>query len=76
MVRSKERGNTGNKMKHCANFDNGQTCTCETIVWAMQNDACDYAEKSAKYGRCLYQRENERCDNPDVCAELKGKKGE
>ena len=58
--------------KHCAEW-NGQVCTCETIIWAAQNDLCDYAEKSAHHGKCLYMREDERCDHPDVCDELRNK---
>jgi len=60
-------------MKHCAEFNN-QYCVCETILWAAQNNKCDYAEKSRYHNRCMYQGDNERCDNLDVFNELKGKK--
>ena len=59
-----------NMNSHCAEF-NGQYCVCESNVWAMQNDKCSYSEKSAHHGKCLYMREYERCDHPDVNAELK-----
>ena len=58
------------KHPHCAEYD-GQICTCSTIIWAMQHEICYYSEQSAKYGRCLYQRENERCDQLAVKAAKK-----
>jgi hypothetical protein len=60
-------------MKHCAEY-NDQYCVCQTVVWAAQNDLCDYADKSSHHNRCMFQGDNERCDNPDICDELKGLK--
>jgi len=57
-------------LKHCAEF-NGQFCTCETIIWAAQEDRCDCADKSTWHNKCMYLGDMERCDNPKICDELK-----
>jgi hypothetical protein len=57
-------------MKHCAESD-GQVCTCESIVWAAQDNLCDFSEKSPWNERCMYlDTDDMRCDNLEVCVEL------